>query len=77
MSATVLTVSSITYAIKARKTLKRIGIQAKLVKIEDGDSINGCAYAIEFNSKDLYAAIAELKKNNIDYSFYKTRNKSI
>lgn len=67
---TTITVGSVTYAIKARKLLQRIGIDSKLVKVDNTKANKGCEYGIEFPSNFLYDVVAELKSHGIAYSVY-------
>ena len=60
--------SSVTYAIKAKKALKRIGINTKLVKTDSNKTNYGCTYGIKIQTKNFYDVVAELKKENIDYT---------
>ena len=68
----ILTVGSMTYAIKARKTLNRKDIPSKLVKINES---KGCAYGIEIDDTKLLSAVSALKENGIQYSLYERRGR--
>ena len=57
-----------TYAIKAKKLLKRINVSAKLIKADENKSDYGCSYGIKIPSKSYYDVIMELKKENISYT---------
>ena len=70
MKQTTLTVGSVTYALKAKKALAGIGIKSKLIKVDSSDRKVGCEYGIEFPSVYFLDAVAELKKENINYSLY-------
>ena len=71
MKQTTLTVGSVTYAIKAKKALSGIGIKSKLIKVDSSKSALGCEYGIEFSSVYFLDAVAELKKQKINYSLYR------
>ena len=60
-----LAIPTVTYAIKARRALTRIGITSKLIKtvLDDG----GCQYTIEISESDFYSALYELKSIGIPY----------
>ncbi len=70
MKITAITVGSVTYAIKAKKALAGIGIKSKLIKVDSSKTNKGCEYGIEFPSANFLDAVAELKKQQIDYSLY-------
>ena len=67
MNNVTVTVSSVTYAIKARRLLWRAKIQSKLVKLDPNQNENGCSYGVVFPAADLYSAVMELKNNEIPY----------
>ena len=73
MNSTIVTVGTITYALKAKKLLSRAGIRSKLVKVESGATQNGCTHGIEISAKDFYHAVLVLKENGINYSVYSGR----
>lgn len=68
MKKTIISVSSNTYAIKAKKILAAKGIPARVVKIDRGISSLGCSFGVEINYIDYYGAIGELRENGISYS---------
>ena len=70
MKQTTITVGSVTYAIKAKKTLAGIGIKSKLIKVDSSKRDVGCEYGIEFPSVYFLDAVAELKKQKINYRLY-------
>ena len=65
MKGTILTVGSVTQAVKARRLLARSGIRAKLVKINSKDI--GCNYGIEVKGAVLYDVAAVLRGAGIEY----------
>ncbi len=67
MNNMTVTVSSVTYAIKAKKLLQRAKIQSKLVKLDADKNEHGCSYGVEFPSDAFYDAVMELKKHEIPY----------
>lgn len=71
MDTTIITVGSVTYAIKVKKLLERAAITAKVVKVESSKSSKGCAYGIKIPSPLFYNAAALLRNKGIDYSIYK------
>lgn len=68
MKNTVITVGSITYAMKLRKLLTKEKIGSRLVKLENSNDNMGCVHGVEINPADLFSAVGILKKNNIKYS---------
>lgn len=71
MGITIITVGSLTYAMKARKILRAKGINTRLVKLDSALTEHGCAYGIEFRSYESYSVYSVLKENNINYSIYR------
>ena len=71
MNTTIITVGSVTYAIKVKKLLERSGIRSKLIKVESSTSPIGCTYGIKIESSLFYDAVALLRNQGIDYSVYK------
>lgn len=71
LGITIITVGSLTYAMKARKILRANGITTRLVKLDSALTEHGCAYGIEFRSYESYSVYDTLKKNDIKYSIYR------
>ena len=70
MNKTIITLSSVTYAAKAKKLLSHYGIPVKIIKIDSSRSENGCSHGIELNKKDFLETIRLLRENNFYYSIY-------
>ncbi len=70
MKTTVLTVGSVTHAIKAKKLLSREGLRAKLIKTDASKTAHGCAYGIEIPTKDFYTAVSILRSAGVYYQLY-------
>ncbi len=68
LNKTVVTVETVTYAMKARKLLLRCGIQSKLIKTDSQDSGTGCRHGLEISNKDYFEAIKVLGENGIRFS---------
>ena len=68
MNTISITVSSVTYAIKARRLFERAGIKATLIKSDSSGENKGCTYGVKIDSSFLYDAVSILKKYGIDYS---------
>lgn len=74
MKKIVLRLSSITYAVKAQKKLKSINIASELIKFDNTNTDEGCAYALKINYIDFYGAAKKLREQNIPFSVLKTDN---
>ena len=66
MNTNIITVESVTIAMKLRRLLLRSGIKSKLVKVVK----NGCLHGVEIDRSDFYNAIIVMKDNGIVYSIY-------
>jgi len=66
LKTTLLTVESVTQAVRAKRLLARHGLRAKLVK---NNSINrGCVYTLEIRAADLLFAASLLRAEGISYT---------
>ena len=70
MNKIIITVGSVTYAIKSRKLLSGIGIPSKLIKVDALLSKNGCTHGLEIPKIHFLDAVMVLKMNGIPYSVY-------
>ena len=70
LSKTIITVGSVTYALKLRKLLSRKGIFSRLVKIDNTKENMGCTHGVEINNKDFLEAVIILKMNNLEYQVH-------
>ena len=66
MKNVILTLPSVTQALKARRLLTKNGISAKLIKLSSYNK--GCTHAIEIPSGDIMNVAAILRSNEIPYS---------
>ena len=71
MRDTIITVGSVTYAIKCKKLLNKNGIRSKLIKVDPGINENGCTYGVEFPKESFYSAVSILRQENISYRVYR------
>ena len=71
MDSTIITVGSVTYAIKVKKLLERSGIKSKLIKVESSKSSKGCTYGVKIPTPLFFDTVALLRNKEIDYSVYK------
>jgi hypothetical protein len=69
MEQCILTVGTVTYAIRARKLLSSLGIRARLVKGTRPGGAGGCAYGVEIPSADLTLATDALTRAGISYEW--------
>ena len=65
MYGCIITVKSITYALKGEALLKKSGILCKVVKTE-GMGNGGCKYGISLSCNGVNAALDILKKNGTE-----------
>lgn len=70
MNKITITLSSVTYTIKAQKLLAKNGISSKLIKVDATFSKNGCTHGIEISRINFFDAINLLKAREIPYSVY-------
>lgn len=70
MNKTIVTVGSVTYAIKLKRLLLRNGVQSKLVKVDVSKTKRGCTHGLEINENDFYLAVVIMRENKIPYSVY-------
>ncbi len=70
MNDIIVSVGSVTYAIKLRRLLSRAGIRSKLVKVEGKDIQSGCQHAVSIRYEDFYNAVVIMREKNIPYSVY-------
>ena len=66
MNTMTVTFPTVTYAMKAKNLLARVGIHSKLIKI-GGNSSGGCVYALRVEVSDYYDLVFELKNSGIPY----------
>lgn len=64
----IASVKSMTYALKAKRALASYYINSEIVKLDSDMTKNGCAYGVEFDCINLYAAENALRTNNVNYS---------
>ena len=61
-----LYIPTATYAQKAKKAIRCVGVESKLIKtVSDGSG--GCGFALEIDESDIYTAVYELKALGIPY----------
>ncbi len=63
-----LGIGSMTYAVMAQNALGRSGIHSRIIRLDPSETVHGCAYGLEADSKSLKKATSALKKENISYS---------
>ena len=72
MSSCLITLRSLTYAMKAQKLLKERGIDAASVKLDGEYSRKGCGYGVRFDIRLRRQAEQIMRENGIPYSDIKT-----
>ena len=70
MNKTTISLGSVTYAIKAQKMLSSMKIHSKLVKLDAGNSLNGCIYGLIIATVDYPNTVMELKKEGLAFSLF-------
>ena len=65
----IITIPTLTMALKSKKILSKSGMQARVIKLDS--SKNGCTYGLEFDDRYFYDVIALLRQNDIEYNYYK------
>lgn len=64
----IVALRSMTYAIKAKKTLEDNYIESEIVRLEPHMTKKGCAYGVGFNCVNTNYVIEALKNNTIKYT---------
>ena len=72
MNTEILSLGSVTYAIKAKKILLNKKIHSKLIKIDSSDKNGGCIYGLKVAEKDYRETVIELKRSGISFSNYES-----
>lgn len=67
MKTIVILLDTVTRAVQAKKCLARLKIRSKLVKTTASEKAHGCAYGLEIESGQLYAATGALKKEEFAF----------
>ena len=74
MDNSIITLGSVTYAMKARRLLIREGIRSRPVKVLPENTDNGCTHGLVIASARFFDAVVVLKKHDIPYSVYRGRD---
>lgn len=61
-----IVIGSVTYAIKAKKSLEQKGIRARVVKASQKES-SGCTYALEIEATDRFRIYSHLDEIGVSY----------
>ena len=69
MAKATITVGSITYALKAKKALERLGIRAGVVKSRSQTGGKGCSYGIEYPIHHEMTVVSELRRLGISFEY--------
>lgn len=69
MKTNIISISTLTLALKAKKILAREGIRVTVVKVDSGEK--GCTYGIEFNEQSFYDVVSILRNSGIEYTYHK------
>ena len=72
MRKIIITTSSVTTALKAKRLLESQSITARLIKMDSLKGINECTHGLEIDYKTFFDAVTILKSRNISYSVINT-----
>ena len=67
MKKDILTIPTVTLALKAKRLLSKKGITASVVHFNSNENKNGCSYGIEFDIKDYFSVLSILKESEIPH----------
>ena len=70
LKTVIISLESLTYAVKAKRTLSKLGITARSVKFDGYGAELGCKHGIEFDSRDLYTVVSALKNAGLEYTVF-------
>lgn len=66
-----LGIGSMTYAVMAQNALGRSGIHSRIIRLDPSETVRGCAYGLEIDTKSLKKASLILKRETISFSVLK------
>ena len=72
MNKIIVTLGSVTYAIKLRKLLAREDIESELVKVNTKET-NGCTHGVKIDQKDLLRAVVIMREKGFEYSVFENK----
>lgn len=64
----VISLKSMTYALKSKRILSEKGIDSEIIKLEPHMTHNGCAYGIKFECINLYSVTDALTERHVRYT---------
>ena len=67
MTHETIIVGSVTYALKAKKALERLGVRVRVVKGTPSENSHGCQYGIEYDIRFEMTVISEMHRLGIDF----------
>ena len=67
MKKIIITLNSVTMALKAKKLLEAHGIATRLLKMDTVRISEGCTHGLEIDYKSFIDAVSILKNRNITY----------
>ena len=68
MRKIIITLNSVTIALKAKKLFEVHGISSRLLKLDTMKTSEGCTHGLEIDYKSFLDAVSILKNRNIAYS---------
>lgn len=63
-----VSLKSMTYAVKAKKVLTKYNVDSEIIKLDSNMAQKGCSYGLNFDCLNLYMVEKALKENNVKYS---------
>ena len=69
MARATITVGSLTYALKAKKAIEKLGIRVGIVKGKSHTGDKGCTYGIEYPVQLEMTVISELRRLGISFEY--------
>ena len=73
MKKIIITLPSLTYAMKAMRLLKRNKIKARLIKLSDVREKDGCQYGLEIYEAEIFGIAGLLRNEKIEYGIYDSK----
>lgn len=64
----IASLKSMTYAIKAKKSLDAANISSEIIKLEPQMTHHGCAYGVKFDCVNLYSVRDVFTEKRINYT---------
>lgn len=70
MKKIIITMGSVTIALKSKKLLGNAGIRSRLIKIDSSITDTGCTHGLEIDYNMYYDSVAILRSHSIEIKVY-------